>query len=268
MRGQETILISPNSASAFPAQKSRAVDHHHPSVRLDPARGGKAQRQAFRGRDAVSRRRRQGHAVPRHGGQGESRVDVVRGQVEVTDFKSGQFALVQPGQAAQVSAQGSAGLSLSGSGTLNPVQQGTPRSSSVSPLPTSPRARRPESKPAASAGSRRDVAAQTRRSQRFRRRPRSAMPPSSKSGRSGFESAGQVVSVGTTAAQTATEDISARRSRSPAPSAPRLPLPSARSGAERAGRRCRADVRSLAIASSGRRVLASEQDDWAAWGVG
>ena len=36
--------------------------------------------------------------------QGAARVDVVRGQVEVTDFKSGQFAMVQPGQAAQVSA--------------------------------------------------------------------------------------------------------------------------------------------------------------------
>ena len=43
------------------------------------------------------------------------------------DFKSGQYALVQPDQAAQVSAQGSSGLSLSGSGTLSPIQQGTPR---------------------------------------------------------------------------------------------------------------------------------------------
>jgi hypothetical protein len=52
----------------------------------------------------------------------------------VTGFKSGQFALVKPGQAAQVSAQGSPGLSLSGSGTLNPVQQGTPRVASITPM--------------------------------------------------------------------------------------------------------------------------------------
>ena len=36
-------------------------------------------------------------------GNSESRVDVLRGQVEVADFKSGQFAMVAPGQAAQVS---------------------------------------------------------------------------------------------------------------------------------------------------------------------
>jgi hypothetical protein len=57
----------------------------------------------------------------------ESRVDVRRGQVEVLDFKSGQYALVHPDQMAKVSAQGSGGLSLGGSGALSPVQQGAPR---------------------------------------------------------------------------------------------------------------------------------------------
>ena len=61
----------------------------------------------------------------------ESRVDVRRGQVEVLDFKSGQYALVRPDQMATVSAQGSAGLSLGGSGSLSPIRQGTPRSSPV-----------------------------------------------------------------------------------------------------------------------------------------
>ena len=55
-----------------------------------------------------------------------SYVDVLRGQVEVSDFKSGQYALVQPGQTAKVSAQ-RPGLSLNGSGTLDSIQQGTPR---------------------------------------------------------------------------------------------------------------------------------------------
>ena len=63
-----------------------------------------------------------------------SYVDVLRGQVEVSDFKSGQYALVQPGQTAKVSAQRS-GLSLSGSGTLGSIQQGTPRRSSADPAP-------------------------------------------------------------------------------------------------------------------------------------
>ena len=61
----------------------------------------------------------------------ESRVDVRRGQVEVLDFKSGQYALVNPDQMAKVSAQGSAGLSLGGSGALSPIQQGAPRSAPV-----------------------------------------------------------------------------------------------------------------------------------------
>jgi len=60
----------------------------------------------------------------------ETRVGVFRGQVEVTDFMSGQHALVNAGQNATVMPQGSPGLSLSGTGTLSPIQQGTPRKSS------------------------------------------------------------------------------------------------------------------------------------------
>jgi hypothetical protein len=43
--------------------------------------------------------------------------------------------IVQPGQTAKVSAQRSVGLSLSGSGTLSPIQQGTPRRSLADPAP-------------------------------------------------------------------------------------------------------------------------------------
>jgi hypothetical protein len=64
-----------------------------------------------------------------------SRVDVLRGQVEVTDFKTGQYAQVYPDQSANVSAQGAPGLSLSGLGTLSPIQQGAPRNSSVPAMP-------------------------------------------------------------------------------------------------------------------------------------
>src|SRR5262245_61258236 len=67
--------------------------------------------------------------------KGDSRVDVLRGQVEVVDFKTGQYTQVFPDQSARVSAQGSGGLSLSGSGTLSPIQQGSPRSPPVAPLP-------------------------------------------------------------------------------------------------------------------------------------
>ena len=60
----------------------------------------------------------------------ETRVGVFRGQVEVTDFMSGQHALVNAGQNATVAVQGPTGLSLSGTGTLSPIQQGTPRGAS------------------------------------------------------------------------------------------------------------------------------------------
>ena len=63
-----------------------------------------------------------------------SHVDVIRGQVQVTDYRSGQYALVNRDQVASVSTQGQAGLSLSGLGNLMPVQQGMPRQSSVAPI--------------------------------------------------------------------------------------------------------------------------------------
>src|SRR5262249_6716221 len=59
---------------------------------------------------------------------GASNVEVLRGQVEVKDYRSGQVALVNPGQAARVLARGPSGLSLTGSGTVSPTQQGTPGS--------------------------------------------------------------------------------------------------------------------------------------------
>jgi hypothetical protein len=67
-----------------------------------------------------------------------AKVNVQRGQVEVADFRSGQFALVQPGQAASVSGSGVAGLNLSGSGSFNAIQQGAPRAPTVRPLAVPP----------------------------------------------------------------------------------------------------------------------------------
>jgi len=64
-----------------------------------------------------------------------AKVDVVRGQVEVADFKTGQIAQVMPGQHAAALSSGNAGLSLGGSGMLQPIQQGQPRASSVDRVP-------------------------------------------------------------------------------------------------------------------------------------
>ncbi|MGC8030557.1 FecR domain-containing protein, partial [Salmonella enterica] len=49
---------------------------------------------------------------------GSTKVGVLRGQVEVSDFKTGQIAQVMPGQVATAFEHGKPGLSLSGSGAL------------------------------------------------------------------------------------------------------------------------------------------------------
>jgi hypothetical protein len=64
-----------------------------------------------------------------------TRVDVRRGQVEVSDFRSGQIAQVMPGQTATSFAHGKLGLSLTGSGVFSPLEQGKPRASSIERIP-------------------------------------------------------------------------------------------------------------------------------------
>jgi FecR protein len=62
-------------------------------------------------------------------------VEVRRGQVEVSDFKSGQIAQVLPGQVATAFAHGKPGLSLGGTGQFQPIEQGQPRASSIERIP-------------------------------------------------------------------------------------------------------------------------------------
>jgi len=131
MRGSETILISANSAISFPKSsrqngmsttilqqagsillevEKRAINHFEVETpHLSAVVKGTRFQVTMSGND--------------------TRVGVFHGQVEVTDFKSGQHALVNAGQNATVTMQGPTGLSLSGTGTLSPVQQGSPRES-------------------------------------------------------------------------------------------------------------------------------------------
>jgi hypothetical protein len=135
MRGQETILISPNSVVGLPAQKrgslSTTIVHQAGSILLEVEKRNVKHFEVETPYLAAVVKGTQFRVTV---DKATSRVDVVRGQVEVTDFKSGQFAMVLPNQVASVSVEGFAGLSLSGSGNLRPVQQGTPRSTSVSPI--------------------------------------------------------------------------------------------------------------------------------------
>ena len=135
VRGQETMLISPNSMVGIPAEKhsglATTITQQAGSILLEVERQNV---QHFSVETPYLAAVVKGTQFRVTVEEGKSRVDVLRGQVEVTDFKSGQYALVQPGQAAQAFPAGHAGLSLSGSGALNPIQQGVPRSASVQPV--------------------------------------------------------------------------------------------------------------------------------------
>jgi hypothetical protein len=64
----------------------------------------------------------------------QAQVNVLEGQVQVSDFKSGQQIVLLPGQAAAALANGAGGLSLSGSGKFNAIEQGAPRASGLRAL--------------------------------------------------------------------------------------------------------------------------------------
>jgi FecR protein len=132
MRGSETILVSANSAISFPKSSrpnglSTTILQQAGSILLEVEKRAINHFEVETPHLSAVVKGTRFH-VTMNGN--ETKVGVFRGQVEVTDFMSGQHALVNAGQNATVSMQGSAGLSLSGTGTLSPVQQGSPRGSS------------------------------------------------------------------------------------------------------------------------------------------
>ena len=130
VRGQESILVAPNSAITIPPPK----DAQSTTILQ---RAGQILLQVEK-RNVRSFEVETPYLVAAVKGTefrvSLNRVDVLKGSVEVADLKSGQYALVFPGQSAKVGPQGG-GLSLSGAGALAPVQKGEPRATSVQPLP-------------------------------------------------------------------------------------------------------------------------------------
>lgn len=135
-RGQETIMVSPNSALGIPRDKtdgtSTTIVQQAGSILLDVEKRNVKHFEVETPYLAAVVKGTQFRVTVNDSG---ANVDVLRGEVEVMDFKSGQYALVQQSQVARVSTQGPTGLSLSGPGTLSPVHQGTPRAPSMSPSP-------------------------------------------------------------------------------------------------------------------------------------
>jgi len=123
VRGEETILIAPNSVIGVPAEKkdglSTTILQQAGSILLEVE---KRNVKHFEVETPYLAAVVKGTQFSVTVTAANTRVDVNRCQVEVADFKSGQIAQVMPGQAATSFAHGKSGLSLSGSGTFNPIE--------------------------------------------------------------------------------------------------------------------------------------------------
>ena len=131
-RGEETIVVSPNSVIGLPTEKkdglSTTIVQQAGSILLEVE---KRNVQHFEVETPYLAAVVKGTQFRVSVNDNSTSVSVLRGQVEVTDFKSGQIAQVMPGQVATAFERGNAGLSLRGSGTLHAIEQGKPRASSI-----------------------------------------------------------------------------------------------------------------------------------------
>jgi len=136
VRGNETILISANSALSLPKDKkdglSTTILQQAGSILLEVEKRSVNHFEVETPHLSAVVKGTRFHVTVN---ANDTRVGVFKGQVEVTDFKSGQHSLINAGQSASVSVQGPVGLSVTGTGLLSPIQQGTPRRSAPPPVP-------------------------------------------------------------------------------------------------------------------------------------
>src|SRR6266576_5938173 len=135
VRGAETILVSPNSVVGLPAEQkeglSTTIVQKAGSILLEVE---KKNVKHFEVETPYLAAVVKGTQFRVSVNAASTSIEVIRGQVEVADFRSGQVAQVMPGQFATASAHGKLGLSLSGSGTFAPIEQGRPRASTIQQL--------------------------------------------------------------------------------------------------------------------------------------
>lgn len=133
-RGEERILIGPNSVVSLPATQKKpgftTILQQAGSVAVEAE---KKDHQHFEVLTPYLAAVVKGTQFTVTIGPRSANVDVNRGRVEVADLKSGQVAMVLPGQFARTGDSGS-GLTLGGSGTFEPIQKGTPRASTLAPV--------------------------------------------------------------------------------------------------------------------------------------
>jgi hypothetical protein len=138
-RGAETMMISPNSVVGVPKPKAGSavtttILQQSGTILLNV---DKKNVQHFEVATPYLAAVVKGTEFRVTVGEKNSRVEVLRGQVQVTDYKSGQRALVNREQVAAVSLQGKPGLSLSGAGRLNAIEFGPPQTPPAMP-PSAP----------------------------------------------------------------------------------------------------------------------------------
>jgi FecR protein len=136
VRGEETMLIAPNSVISVPAEAKGGMQttilQQAGSIVLEVE---KKNVQHFEVETPYLAAVVKGTQFIVTVNADSTSVEVRRGQVEVSDFKTGQIAQVLPGQIATSFEHGKSGLTLSGSGTFNPIEQGKPRASSIDRIP-------------------------------------------------------------------------------------------------------------------------------------
>jgi hypothetical protein len=135
-RGEEMIMVAPNSVVGVPAEKkeglSTTIVQRAGSILLDVEKRNVKHFEVETPYLAAVVKGTQFRVTVN---AGKTTVDVIRGQVEVADFKSGQIAQVMAGQHATAFANGKTGLSLGGAGVLAPIEQGKPRAPSIERVP-------------------------------------------------------------------------------------------------------------------------------------
>ncbi|NOJ46085.1 FecR domain-containing protein [Bradyrhizobium archetypum] len=135
-RGEEVILVAPNSVVGLPVEKkeglSTTIMQQAGSILLDVEKRNVKHFEVETPYLAAVVKGTQFRVTVN---AGKTTVDVIRGQVEVADFKSGQIAQVMAGQHATAFANGKAGLSLGGAGVLAPIEPGKPRAPLIERVP-------------------------------------------------------------------------------------------------------------------------------------